>query len=130
MRRTILVADSDPRTARSLRVALEPQGFAVVEDPDPISLLTLLLWIPVALVVVNPHPSDFRCLSSTAFRLLRCLGREGSPARPPAVMFADASAPKLATRIRALTRHERIGTIHKVHPTGSTHVRIARVSRH
>ena len=104
MRRTILVADSDPRTARSLRVALEPRGFAVVEAPDPISLLTLLLWIPVALVVINPSQADARRLSSMAFRVLWRLGRQGSLARLPAVMFADASAAKLAARIRALTR--------------------------
>ena len=112
MRRTILVADSDPRTAKSLRAALEPRWFAVVAAPDEMSLLTLLLWIPVALVVVvNPHRSASRRLSSTVVRLLRCLDREGSPARPPTVMFADASAPKLATRIRALTRCESFGTI-------------------
>jgi len=100
MRRTILVADSDPRTARSLRAALEPRWFAVVEAPDPISLLTLLLWIPVALVVVNPAPAGSRA-SNTRLRLLSCLGREASFARLPAVIYADAT-PKLVARIRAM----------------------------
>ena len=103
MRRTILVADSDPRTARSLRAALEPRWFAVVAAPDPVSLLTLLLWIPVALVVVNPRQAGSRRLSSTAFRLLRRLGKQASFARLPAVMFTDASVAKLATRIRTVT---------------------------
>jgi hypothetical protein len=103
MRRTILVADNDPRTAKSLRAALEPRWFAVVEAPDPISLLTLLLWIPVALVVVPPRQAGSRRVSSTAFRLLRCLGRQAPFARLPAVIFTDASVAKLATRIRALT---------------------------
>ena len=103
MRRTILVADNDPRTAKSLRAALEPRRFAVVEAPDPISLLTLLLWIPVALVVVNPRQAGSRRVNSTAFRLLRCLSRQASFAHLPAVMFTDASVAKLATRIRDLT---------------------------
>ena len=100
MRRTILVADSDPRTARSLRAALEPRWFAVVEAPDPISLLTLLLWIPVALVVVNPAQAGSHA-RTTPLRLLRCLVRQPSLAPLPAVVYNDAT-PKLAARIRAM----------------------------
>ena len=91
------------KTAKSLRAALEPRWFAVVEAPDPISLLTLLQWIPVALVVVNPRQGGSRRESSTAFELLRRLSRQASFARLPAVMFRDASVAKLAIRIRALT---------------------------
>ena len=100
MRRTILVVDSDPRTARSLRAALEPRWFAVVEAPDPISLLTLLLWIPVALVVVNPAHGGSHA-GTTPLRVLGCLGRQASFAPLPAVIYTDAT-PKLAARIRAM----------------------------
>ena len=125
MRRTILVADGDPRTRRLLRVALEPRAFAVLDAPDPISTLTLLLWIPVALVVINPRQPGSRQLNPTACRLLRWIHRGASFVRLPIVMFADSpltddeqramgargvevvqkteGVPHLAARIRALT---------------------------
>jgi ActR/RegA family two-component response regulator len=102
MRRTILVADSDSRTAKSLQAALEPRRFAVVEAPDPISLLTLLVWIPVALVVVNPHQGESSRVSSTAVRLLGHLSRQAAFAHLPMVMWTETGVAKLATRIRAL----------------------------
>ena len=125
MRRTILVADSDSRTAKLLRATLEPRGFAVVEAPDAVSILTLLLWIPVGLVVVTPRQLGSRRLNPTAFRLLGFLRRRASFARLPVVMFADGvptaddqrmlgrcgvevvlkleGVAQLATRIRVLT---------------------------
>lgn len=130
MRRTILVADSDPRTARSLRAALEPRWFAVVEAPDPISLLTLLLWIPVAMVVVNPHETPSRRLCSAALRLLKDFSRQRRFTRLPVAVLADAGVATLALRIRALTGHESIATTGNRSAERSTHVRIGRVSRH
>jgi CheY-like chemotaxis protein len=90
MRHTILIVDSDPRTRNLLRASLDRRSFAVVEGPDPVSALTILLWTPVALIVVNPRCSRSGGVNPTAFDLLRWIRVDPAFSNIPVLIFADS----------------------------------------
>jgi DNA-binding response OmpR family regulator len=91
MRHTVLVVDGDPNTRDRLRASLPPRTFAVVEAPDPVSALTMLLWTPVALAVVNPRVRSGGAATPSAFDLLQCIRTEPAFAKVPVLMLADST---------------------------------------
>jgi DNA-binding response OmpR family regulator len=121
MRHTVLVVDSDPRTRNLLRASLERRSFAVVEAPDPVSALTILLWTPVALVVVNPRGSRAGTPSPTAFDLLEWIRIDPSFSNIPVVMFVGA--PPSEEEARAV-RASRVEVVRKLDGVASLAARI------
>src|SRR5438128_3903976 len=89
MRHTVLVVDDDPNTRSRLRASLPPRSFAVVEAPDPVSALTLLLWTPVALAVINPGTRRSQDVTPSAVDLLKCLRTEPAFTNVPVLLLAD-----------------------------------------
>jgi DNA-binding response OmpR family regulator len=91
MRHTVLVVHDDPEVQEVLRASLPPRSFVVIAAPDPVSALTLLLWTPVALVVMGPDAGGPQHDMPSAFQLLKCIRSEASLADVPVLMFGDST---------------------------------------
>lgn len=99
---TVLVIDSDQEARDVLRASLERRSFKVLDAPDPVSALTMLLWAPVDVIVLNLRVRTEHRPGPTAQDLVRLIRADDLLTDIPILTFSDSALDPLLSRVEAL----------------------------